>query len=125
MTAAAALGTRPPEAGLDGSLVAQQLRIGVEYYTAGRNDEAIVAFRNGLAAAEKEAPGSVAVETISELHAKLGNACMVRGDLDAAAASYKAALRLAPHLTDCWCNLGNVHLKTGTPQDAITLYLQA
>jgi tetratricopeptide (TPR) repeat protein len=122
---AAALGTRPPEAGLDGSFVAQQLRIGVEYYTAGRNDEAIVAFRNGLAAAKNEAPGSVPVETISELHAKLGNACMVGGDLDTAAASYKAALRLAPHLTDCWCNFGNVHLKTGKPQDAITLYLQA
>src|ERR1700727_1330715 len=110
MTAAAALSTRPPEADIAGSFVAQQLRIGVEYYTAGRNDEAIVAFRHGLAAAENETPGSVAVETISELHAKLGNACMVRGDLDTAAANYKAALRLAPHLTACWGNFGNVHL---------------
>ena len=125
MTAAAALSTRSPEAEIAGSFVAQQLRIGVEYYTAGRNDEAIVALQGGLAAAENEAPGSVPVETISELHAKLGNACMVRGDLDTAAANYKAALRLAPHLTDCWCNFGNVHLKTGKPQDAISLYLQA
>ena len=125
MTAAAALSTRSPEAEIAGSFVAQQLRIGVEYYTAGRNDEAIVALQGGLAAAENEAPGSVPVETLSELHAKLGNACMVRGDLDTAAANYKAALRLAPHLTDCWCNFGNVHLKTGKPQDAISLYLQA
>jgi tetratricopeptide (TPR) repeat protein len=121
MTTAAALATRPPEADIAGSFVAQQLRIGVEYYTAGRNDEAIAAFQGGLAAAEKEVP----VETMSELHAKLGNACMVRGDLDMAAANYKAALRLAPHLTDCWCNLGNVHLKTGKAQDAVALYLQA
>jgi tetratricopeptide (TPR) repeat protein len=125
MTAAAALATRLPGADLAGLFVAQQLRIGVEYYTAGRNDEAIAALQRGLAAAENEAPGSVPLETISELHAKLGNACMVRGDLETAAANYKAALRLAPHLTDCWCNLGNVHLKTGKPQDAITLYLQA
>jgi tetratricopeptide (TPR) repeat protein len=125
MTTAAALATRPPEADIAGSFVAQQLRIGVEYYTAGRNDEAIAAFQGGLAAAEKEVPGSVPVETMSELHAKLGNACMVRGDLDMAAAYYKAALRLAPHLTDCWCNLGNVHLKTGKAQDAVALYLQA
>jgi Flp pilus assembly protein TadD len=50
---------------------------------------------------------------------------MVRGDLETAAASYKAALRLAPHLTSCWCNLGNVQLKTGRPHQAIALYVQA
>ena len=50
---------------------------------------------------------------------------MRRGDLELAAESYKAALRLAPHLTACWCNLGNIHLKTGNPEDAIALYLQA
>ena len=125
MTVAAAVATRLPEAGAAGSFIAQQLRIGVEYYTAGRNDEAIAALRSGLDAAEKETPGSVPVEILSELHAKFGNACMVRGDLETAAANYKAALRLAPHLTDCWCNLGNANLKTGKPQDAIALYLQA
>jgi tetratricopeptide (TPR) repeat protein len=67
----------------------------------------------------------VPVETIAELHSNLGNACMVRGDLELAAASYKAALWLAPQLTTCWCNLGNVQLKTGKPQDSIALYLQA
>jgi Flp pilus assembly protein TadD len=65
------------------------------------------------------------VEAIAELHAKLGNACMVRGDLESAAENYKAALRLASHLTSCWCNLGNVHLQSGRPQEAITLYRQA
>jgi tetratricopeptide (TPR) repeat protein len=50
---------------------------------------------------------------------------MVRGHLDAAAGNYRAALRLSPHLAPCWCNLGNVQLQTGQPQDAIALYLQA
>jgi tetratricopeptide (TPR) repeat protein len=123
MTTAAA--TRLPEADTAGSFVARQLRLGVEHYTAGRNDEAIAALQRGLEAAQNETPGSVPVETMSELHAKLGNACMVRGDLDTAAASYKSALRLAPHLTDCWCNLGNANLKTGKAHDAVALYLQA
>ena len=61
----------------------------------------------------------------AELHSKLGNACMIDGDLEGAAANYKAALRLAPHLTSCWCNLGNVHLKTGRAEDAVALYVQA
>jgi tetratricopeptide (TPR) repeat protein len=97
----------------------------MEYYTAGRIDEAIAAYQQGLAAVERELSARVSAETISELHANLGNACMLRGDLEFAAESYKAALRLAPHLAFCWCNLGNVHLKTGKPQEAIALYLQA
>jgi tetratricopeptide (TPR) repeat protein len=50
---------------------------------------------------------------------------MVRGDLESAAANYKAALRLIPGLTACWCNLGNIHVQTGKPQDAIAYYLEA
>jgi glutathione synthase/RimK-type ligase-like ATP-grasp enzyme len=50
---------------------------------------------------------------------------MQRGHLNLASASYRAALRLAPHLTSCWCHLGDVLLKTGRTQDAIPLYLQA
>jgi Flp pilus assembly protein TadD len=50
---------------------------------------------------------------------------MVRGDLEFAASNYRAALRLAPQLTSCWCNLGNVHVKAGKPQEAIALYVQA
>src|SRR3984957_12761331 len=114
-----------PDAGAAGPLAVRQLRIGLEHYGAGRTEEAIAAFQLGLAAVGNEPAGVVSVETISELHAKLGNARMILGDLEAAAANYKAALRLAPHLTDCWCNFGNVQLKIGKPQDAITLYLQA
>jgi tetratricopeptide (TPR) repeat protein len=122
---AAALAACPPDAEIAGSFVAQQLRVGLEHYAAGRIDAAIAAYQRGLAAAGNEPPGCVSVETIAELHSKFGNACMVRGDLQQAAANYKAALRLKPQLTSCWCNLGNVHLKTGKPQDSITLYLHA
>ena len=114
-----------PDADAAVTLAQRQLRIGVEHYSAGRTEEAISAFQLGLASVGNEAPDAVPVEIVSELHAKLGNAWMIRGDLESAGESYKAALRLAPHLTDCWSNFGNVHLKTGRPQDAITLYLQA
>lgn len=122
---ATAAATDVPDADVVDPLAVRQLRIGLDYYGAGRTEAAIAAFQQGLAAAGNEPEGSVSVETISELHAKLGNACMVLGDLEAAAANYKAALRLVPHLTDCWCNFGNVYLKIGKPQDAIRLYLQA
>jgi tetratricopeptide (TPR) repeat protein len=120
-----ALAIRQPEADIAGPFVARQLRIGLEYYAAGNTAAAIAAYRRGLAEAAHELPGSVPVETIAELHSNLGNACMVQGDLEPAAASYKAALRLAPQLTTCWCNLGNVQLRTGKPRDSIALYLQA
>jgi tetratricopeptide (TPR) repeat protein len=120
---AIALAARLPDAA-DSSIL-RQLDIGLEYYTAGRIDEAIAAYQQGLAAVERESSERVPAATISELHANLGNACMVRGDLEFAAENYKAALRLAPDLTFCWCNLGNVHLKTGKPHEAIALYLQA
>jgi tetratricopeptide (TPR) repeat protein len=104
---------------------AQQLDIGQQYYAQGRIGEAIAAYRQGLAAAESEAPGAASVGPVPMLHAKLGDALLVQGDLESAAASYKAALRLAPGLTSCWCNLGNVQLKAGKPQDAVALYLHA
>jgi tetratricopeptide (TPR) repeat protein len=122
---AAALATSLPDAELADAPVARHLRIGLEYYTAGRIEEAIAAFQLGLLAVGNAVPGQVSVDTISELHSNLGNACMLRGDLELAAASYKAALRLAPHLTSCWCNLGNVIQKNGKPQEAIAFYLQA
>jgi tetratricopeptide (TPR) repeat protein len=122
---ATALAADVLDADIAGSFAARQLRLGQEYYAAGSNDDAIAAFQRGLAAAEAQPPGEVSVETISELHSNLGNAGMVRGDLELAGANYKAALRLAPHLTPCWCNLGNVYLKTGRPKDSIALYLQA
>ena len=122
---ASALAIRLSDADIAESLVAQQLRIGLEYYSARRIDAAITAYQRGLAAAGNEVPGCVPIETISELHANLGNACMIRGDLEQAASNYKAALRLKPDLVSCWCNLGNVYLKTGKPRDSITLYLHA
>jgi tetratricopeptide (TPR) repeat protein len=125
MTVTALASRLPDDVDIAGPFVARQLRIGLEYYAAGQIDDAIAAYQRGLAMVEDLPHGDIPVESISELHAKLGNACMVRGDLEAATANYKAALRLAPHLTDCWCNLGNAHLKTGKAQEAITLYLQA
>jgi tetratricopeptide (TPR) repeat protein len=122
---AAALAACPPDADIAGSFVVRQLRIGLEHYTASRIDAAIAAYQRGLAEAANEVPGVVPVEAIAELHSNLGNAFMVRGDLEQAAANYKAALRLNPQLTSCWCNLGNAYQKTGSPKDSITLYLHA
>jgi tetratricopeptide (TPR) repeat protein len=122
---ATALATGLPDADIGVPFVARQLRIGLEYYTAGRIDDAITAYQTGLAAAEKEPPGSISVAIIADLHSHLGNAGMVRGDLALAAANYKAALRLAPQLTSCWCNLGNAHHKAGKPREAVAYYLQA
>jgi tetratricopeptide (TPR) repeat protein len=107
------------------SLAARALRKGIEYLAAGRIDEAIVAFRRGLAGAADEPGGQTSVKIVAELHFKLGNAGMMCGGLDMAADNYKAALRLKPDMTPCWCNLGNVHLKWDRAQDAIALYAQA
>ena len=112
---------RQADAGSPDSVVTRQLRAGLEYLSDGNIDQAIEAFQRGLAAPI----GDASTETLSELHSKLGNACMLRGDLELAAENYKAALRLAPHLTFCWCNLGNAYLKSARPEEAITLYLQA
>ncbi len=120
----AALATRLPDADIAGSFVARQLRIGLEYYAAGETEAAIAAYRRGLAAGN-DSPADITAGSIAELHSNLGNACMVRGDLESAAANYKAALRLAPHLTSCWCNLGNVYQRNGRAQDAIALYAEA
>jgi tetratricopeptide (TPR) repeat protein len=77
------------------------------------------------AAVDHVSDDRASVDSISALHSRLGNAYMINGDLEGAAANYKAALRLAPQLTSCWCNLGNVHLKTGRAADAVALYVQA
>ncbi len=110
---------------ISGAHATHYLHAGLEHYAAGRIDQAMSAYRRGLAVAENGPPGFVTVETISQLHSNLGNACMRSRDLEAAAASYKAALRLAPDLTSCWCNLGNIELRTGNADQAIALYLQA
>jgi tetratricopeptide (TPR) repeat protein len=103
------------------SQAAQHLQRGRDHCGAGRIDEAIAALQAGLDAAGKDSADSPG-EIIVGLHAELGNAYMQRGRLNLASENYKAALRLAPHLTSCWCNLGDVLLQTGRAQDAIPLY---
>jgi tetratricopeptide (TPR) repeat protein len=98
---------------------------GQEHHARGRIEQAIAAYRSGLEAAGNDASNHLAMATKAELHAKLGNAHMVQGELGLAGASYTAALRIAPHLTACWCNLGNVQMQTGNAEGAIALYLQA
>ena len=108
----------------EGSIAQQQLRIGLKLYSEGKIADAIAAFRLGLSTAEN-APGSDSAETISELHAKLGNAAASGGDFQLASVNYQAALKIAPHLTNCWCSFGDLYLRHGQHQRAIELYLQA
>jgi len=106
-----------------GSLAQQQLRLGLALYKEGKAADAIAAFQQGLLEAEKS--GAESTETVSELHAKLGNVAAKSGDVGLASASYQAALRIAPHLTNCWCSFADLHLRCGQHQTAIELYLQA
>jgi Flp pilus assembly protein TadD len=115
LSASAAFAASPD---LPESPAARALRSGTDLLAAGRIGEAITAFRHGLA----EAAGA---GIAAELHFKLGNACMMLGDLDLAAENYSAALRLKPEMTPCWCNLGNVYLKWDRAQDAVQLYVHA
>ncbi|MBS0531709.1 MAG: tetratricopeptide repeat protein [Proteobacteria bacterium] len=121
----ATLATRSADADIGNSFVMRQLRIGSEYFGAGQIDEAISAYRRGLAEIENGPRDCVPADKVAELHSRLGDAGLARGDLELAATNYKAALRLAPDLTSCWCNLGNVYLRRGCPLDAITLYAHA
>ena len=110
---------------LKGTSATHWLRLGQEHYAAGRNDDAFAAFQLGLAAIEAAPAGSTPVETVADLYSKLGNTSMRRGDLGTADTHYKLALRLVPGLKACWCNLGNIRVQTGKPQDAIAYYLEA
>jgi tetratricopeptide (TPR) repeat protein len=105
-------------------IVVEQLALGQELQSQGRLDEAIAAFKSGLTAIGDGA-NQVVMVTKAALHARLGNAYMARGDLALAGASYTAALRIAPNMIGCWCNLANVQMQSGHTQDAIPLYLQA
>jgi len=112
-----------PDSDATSSAAQQQLRLGLELYKQGRAADAIAAFRHGLAEAEQN--GTESTEIVSELHARLGNVAAASGDVGLASASYQAALTLAPHLTNCWCSFGDLHLRCGQYQSAIELYLQA
>jgi tetratricopeptide (TPR) repeat protein len=106
------------------SRAARHPQRGQDDHAAGRVDKAIAALQARLDAVGRDSADYPAV-TIARLHTRLGAAYMRRGHLNLASGNYKAALRLAPHLTFCWYNLGNVHLKSGRVGDAIPLYLQA
>jgi tetratricopeptide (TPR) repeat protein len=104
--------------------ISELLRAGREHYRRGEIRPAIAVFQAGLALAATMSIG-VAVDGVADLHAALANAFMLCDDIGSAAENYKAALRIAPHLVACWCNLGIVHQRSGQTQDAISLYLEA
>jgi tetratricopeptide (TPR) repeat protein/glutathione synthase/RimK-type ligase-like ATP-grasp enzyme len=104
--------------------IADLLHTGREHYRRGEIRPAIAVFQAGLALAATASMG-VVVDGIADLHAALANAFMLCDDIGSAAENYKAALRIAPHLVACWCNLGIVHQRSGMMQDAISLYLEA
>jgi Flp pilus assembly protein TadD len=106
-----------------GSIAQQQLRIGLALFLEGKTTDAIAAFQHGLLEAEKA--GGESTETLSELHARLGNAAAASGDFELASVNYRAALKIAPHLTNCWCSFGDLHLRCGQHEAAIQFYLQA
>jgi tetratricopeptide (TPR) repeat protein len=113
-----------PEADRFGALAERQLRLGLEYCGAGRAGLAIAAFQSGTAPA-LAAPAAESIEALSALHAELAEIAMHRGDFELADANFRVALKLAPHLTDCWCSFGDMQLKAGNYLEAIALYFRA
>ena len=112
-----------PDTDVTGSIVQQYLRAGTQLFRDGKATEAIATFQRGLAEAEKA--GTESAETMSDLYAKLGNVAAASGDFRLASINYQAALKITPHLTNCWCNFGDLYLRHGQHQRAIELYLQA
>jgi tetratricopeptide (TPR) repeat protein len=112
----------PPANGV--ARAADMLRAGRERYKQGELKDAIALFQAGLALVTLASIGSVVDDVAADLHAALANAFMLCDDLAAAAENYKAALRLAPHLVACWCNLGNVYQRTGLAQQSIAFYVE-
>ena len=107
----------------EGSVARQCLRDGAQLYRDGRAADAIAVFQRGLLEAEKA--GTESAETVSELHARLGNVAASCGDVQMASVNYQAALTIAPHLANCWSSFADLHLRCGQHQTAIELYLQA
>ncbi len=62
----------------------------------------------------------VRLETIAGLHATLGDSYLQRGHQHPGVGELHAAA--GPHLEVCWCNFGDVHLRTGRAHDAIPLF---
>jgi len=117
------LGGVAPNPDAEGSIVQQYLRSGMQLFRDGKTADAIAAFQQGIAEAEKA--GTESVETMSDLYAKLGNVAAASGNFRMASVNYQAALKIAPHLTNCWCSFADLHLRHGQHQIAIQLYLQA
>lgn len=103
--------------------LSRHLAAGLDHQAAGRSEEAVAAFQAGLAASETASPGPQRDQEVAELHFRLGNARLTRGELEAAADHFKSALRINQDLISCWCNLGNVYLRQQRTQDAISIYL--
>ena len=122
LPAAGTPSTGAPNTGTPG--IADMLRTGREHYRCGEIGQAIAVFQAGIALAATTSNGAV-VDGVADLHAALANAFMLCDDIGSAAENYKAALRIAPHLVACWCNLGIVHQRSGLMQEAISLYLEA
>jgi Flp pilus assembly protein TadD len=120
-TPASADASPTPEA--EGSIVQQHLLAGQHLYREGRIAEAIAMFQRGVAEAERA--GTESADAMSDLYAKLGNVAAASGNFQLASINYQAALKIAPHLTNCWCSFGDLHLRCGQHQTAIELYLQA
>ena len=118
-----ATGGASASAEAEGSVVQRHLRLGQQLFRNGKAAEAIAAFQQGLAEAEKA--GTESTETMSDLYAKLGNVAAASGNFQMASVNYQAALKIAPHLTNCWCSFADLHLRHGQHQLAIQLYLQA
>lgn len=78
--------------------------------TAGREQEAALQYRRGLALD----PG------LTDLHVNLGNALLTNGDFIGAIAGYKAALRLAPGHTAALMSLACLLIDQGRPDEALT-----
>ncbi|WP_199245544.1 tetratricopeptide repeat protein [[Phormidium] sp. ETS-05] len=60
-----------------------------------------------------------------QLHIKMGNLLLARGDYPAATASYQQAVDLDPNSTAAYSNLGSARLYQGQFQEAITAFRQA
>jgi tetratricopeptide (TPR) repeat protein len=105
--------------------IAELLKTADQASAAGRHDTAIAALQAARGLAETKPPQTISDTERARLYAALANALMAVGQAASAADNYKAALRLAPHLTGCWCNLGVAYLQQGHAGEAIDYFLQA
>ena len=102
---------------------ANLLKIADQACADGRHDIVIATLESARGLADEDQ--SVSDAERARLHAALANALMAVGQTAPAADNYKAALRLAPRLTGCWCNLGAACLQQGNAGEAIGHFLKA